>query len=352
MARPFSSLRSVAIDFSFVLLASAIMVAQGGTSKMAPTSFERFWDHELPDVAMPEALEKMASPLQQSSTRLFLKRLIKLGNLTLPGKEFCSSAGTICSDEDANDRDGNVYRVCVRILDYGYGRCDQMSVPAISEADVSAVFFTPAALMHGNLLTVPDTSNDLSKNRFLPDSIARVLPALHLQHLPELMGIFAVPKGSRMSMVMESTLGHCSLEPKTEIKACHASGESMVRFVTETSGKDMIILSPRALSKDKAKVMDVHQVNGEGDKVITCHDMKFPSIVFSCHMTQTTRVLDVSLQLAGDQVAHALAVCHLDTSYWDPAHIAFKLLKTKPGRGTVCHWLPENSFVFIPQKFI
>ena len=40
------------------------------------------------------------------------------------------------------------------------------------------------------------------------------------------------------------------------------------------------------------------------------------------------------------------AVCHFDTSKWDLAHPAFKILHTHPGGSPVCHFLPYADLIF------
>ncbi|RVW60511.1 BURP domain protein RD22 [Vitis vinifera] len=45
----------------------------------------------------------------------------------------------------------------------------------------------------------------------------------------------------------------------------------------------------------------------------------------------------------------AMAACHSDTSAWHPQHVAFQVLKIKPGTVPVCHFLHNNAMVWIPK---
>lgn len=45
----------------------------------------------------------------------------------------------------------------------------------------------------------------------------------------------------------------------------------------------------------------------------------------------------------------AVAVCHKDTTAWNPKHLAFQLLKLKPGNIPVCHFLPKDNLVWVPK---
>nr|CAD1843885.1 unnamed protein product [Ananas comosus var. bracteatus] len=41
----------------------------------------------------------------------------------------------------------------------------------------------------------------------------------------------------------------------------------------------------------------------------------------------------------------AAAVCHADTAAWNPKHLAFQVLKVKPGTVPICHFLPQDHVV-------
>jgi hypothetical protein len=47
--------------------------------------------------------------------------------------------------------------------------------------------------------------------------------------------------------------------------------------------------------------------------------------------------------------AKAVAVCHTDTSAWNPKHLAFQVLNVKPGTVPVCHFLPQDHVVWLPN---
>lgn len=317
------------------------------------------WKHELPEVAVPEALGELASPLSPSST-LTMLNLLKQGNL-----EFCSSragdAQIYCSNKATTTLIGTGFgpSICILLIfDYNYGGqvCGTSVITTTSsvasEASLySSIFFTPTTLAQGKILNLPNTSSsyDTGNARFLPKALATSLE-LNPSHLQDLMRIYGVAKGSPMEFAMNNTLVQCNLPPLAhELKACQASQEDMVTFVTNTLGHNIVALNPTKLSHQKAKVLSSKLINEGGLKVISCHSMMFPSVIYSCHMIPRSEVVDVRLQLANGGIARGLAICHLDTSYWEPAHIAFKIVHKKPGKGTICHWLPENTFIFVQK---
>ncbi|OAY83003.1 BURP domain-containing protein 3 [Ananas comosus] len=42
----------------------------------------------------------------------------------------------------------------------------------------------------------------------------------------------------------------------------------------------------------------------------------------------------------------AAAVCHADTAAWNLKHLAFQVLKVKPGTVPICHFLPQDHVVW------
>jgi len=40
-----------------------------------------------------------------------------------------------------------------------------------------------------------------------------------------------------------------------------------------------------------------------------------------------------------------VAVCHIDTSQWNPKHLAFEVLKVKLGTVPVCHFLHGGEWI-------
>ncbi|KAH7441033.1 hypothetical protein KP509_03G022300 [Ceratopteris richardii] len=211
----------------------------------------------------------------------------------------------------------------------------------------SAIFFSPASLAVGRALQLPNISNDLQSLKLLPQSISQALPKLKQGNLLKLTGLFGVQKGSSMELEMENTLAHCSYKSEHEIRACVTSGEDMVSFITKAMGSKLTVYSTPLSVMESATVVDIVKVASRGRKVASCHNMKFPSLLFSCHMSATSELMQVSLKSTDGHTTTRPAICHMDTSYWNPSHIAFQVLNLEPGKGSVCHWFPENSFIFV-----
>nr|AFK44310.1 unknown [Lotus japonicus] len=88
---------------------------------------------------------------------------------------------------------------------------------------------------------------------------------------------------------------------------------------------------------------------GGGVSVHTGHKQNYPYAVFYCHKSGSTRAYSVPLEGDNGVRVKAVAVCRTDTSQWNPKHLAFQVLKVKPGTVPVCHFLPEDHVVWVSK---
>ncbi|TVT97150.1 hypothetical protein EJB05_57617, partial [Eragrostis curvula] len=151
------------------------------------------------------------------------------------------------------------------------------------------------------------------------------------------------------------TLSRCQAPPIAgEVKSCTASleatVESAMRMLSAGGGDVWAAASelPRAgLPQQTYAVVAATQV--QGDEYLSCHTLPFPYAVYQCHVAPMAYwAYKVSLAGLRDGSAVALlAICHLDTSGWNPAHPAFEVLQTKPGGWPVCHFMPYGNLAFV-----
>ena len=95
----------------------------------------------------------------------------------------------------------------------------------------------------------------------------------------------------------------------------------------------------------------VRGVREIGERSVVCHKMNYVHAVFYCHEVHATRAYVVSLAGAdgGSEGEEAVAVCHTDTRFWSAELLVFKVLNVKPGTVPVCHFLPNDSLVWVPK---
>lgn len=192
---------------------------------------------------------------------------------------------------------------------------------------------------------------DSSATSFLPRRESESVP-FSSDKMPEILDRLNIAPGSAEAAAMESTVKECEEKPiKGEEKRCVASLEGMVDFATSKLGTRVSAVSTNAgdNKEEKYKVVKATRLgHGKEARAVVCHKQSYAYAVFYCHESETTRVYEVSLEGAAKEVK-AVAVCHTDTSEWNPKHLAFMVLKVKPGSVPICHFLPEDHVVWVPK---
>jgi hypothetical protein len=181
---------------------------------------------------------------------------------------------------------------------------------------------------------------------------------MSMRNFTDILRMFA-PISNGMATDIWSTLEQCEHpDPiKGETKACATSFESMVEFVASVLGVSTYNL--RAFSSPDAPVKGIMPGRGfkvvaatrvtEAEDTITCHGGRFPFALFMCHSLNPTRVYSVTLEEEdvdtddASQRMEVLAVCHLDTSGFDPARMP---LHVKPGDAPLCHFISRDSILW------
>ncbi|CAN6304619.1 unnamed protein product [Urochloa humidicola] len=169
-----------------------------------------------------------------------------------------------------------------------------------------------------------------------------------------------------------STLSSCEhpREVAGEDKSCTMSVESMHNFVASTLGTGNLRAFSTSLDvpeegisspSNKYKVAAVRAVIAKAAaNTVTCHSMSFPVALFYCHSVNPTRIYEVTLQrekedsdvpmLKRPQVVRALAVCHVNTTGFDPTLKYWVKLGRKPGDASVCHFLTRGDVLWTPTS--
>ncbi|CAH9090439.1 unnamed protein product [Cuscuta epithymum] len=225
-----------------------------------------------------------------------------------------------------------------------------------------SLFFKPAALHKGNAdgMTLR-LSTPANGPVFLPRTESEKIP-FSSREIPRILDRFSVKPDSDEAREMKKTIKECEEPPvKGEEMQCATSLESMVDFAISMmqgmQGKKIRAVSTETVAGETSffqnySVSGVEKMNEEGDGVIVCHKQSYGYAVFHCHKTETTDAFKVSLVGANGAQVKAAAVCHKDTSGWNPNHLAFQVLKVKQGTDEpVCHFLPENHVVWYAKNW-
>ncbi|KAM1457248.1 hypothetical protein ACFX13_035303 [Malus domestica] len=242
-------------------------------------------------------------------------------------------------------------------IDLHQGGDDGRSSPHMDHMDPALnVFFTPKDLKRGKKMPIYFSKNSSSTSpRLLAREEADSIP-FSISNLPYLLQLFSFPQDSTQAKAIEYTLTQCDLQTiKGEAKFCATSLESMLDFVAALFGQNtqFKVLTTTQL-KDSTTLLQNYTFSEApkeiwAPKMIACHTMPYPYAVFYCHSQESeNRLYQVLLAGENGEKVEAAAVCHFDTSQWDPDHVAFSVLGTQPGSSPVCHFFPSDNLVWVP----
>ncbi|KAF3771821.1 BURP domain-containing protein 5 [Nymphaea thermarum] len=176
--------------------------------------------------------------------------------------------------------------------------------------------------------------------------------------LVDILKRFSLDSNSADASIVKHTLEVCEMEPnKGETRYCATSLESMVDFaVSQLKTNDLQLLTYSFVNKEerepKSRVYTVQPgvVELPSSQAVVCHIESYPYAVFHCHKTINTKSYIVPLIAEGDGIrVSAGAVCHTETSSWNPKHASMVVLGIKPGT-PVCHFLSHGHFAFVPNS--
>ncbi|CAL4992504.1 unnamed protein product [Urochloa decumbens] len=141
--------------------------------------------------------------------------------------------------------------------------------------------------------------------------------------IPEILSLLSIPPTSPAAAAIRSTLAACEAAPLPGTEALLSTG-------------------PR----QEYTMMSVRPVPVAGGDMVACHRMAYPYAVFACHAT-TAAVYAVELAgTAAEAKGEALAACHED-AFPGISAAAYEKLGVKPGSAPVCHFLAQDSVLWM-----
>ncbi|KAA3469082.1 BURP domain-containing protein 13-like [Gossypium australe] len=210
------------------------------------------------------------------------------------------------------------------------------------------IFFFQKDLRTGKLVNLPSLIAASDRTPFLPDRVAKSIP-FSSSKFPEILNHFSLKPQTREAEIMKRTIRVCEREAiNGEQMFCVTSLESFIDLSIATLGKEIQLLSNQ-LSKETNNPLFIidRGMQDMGENELICHKERYPRAVFLCHSINKTTVYKVPLLGRDGTKANALAVCHKDTSAWSPKHIAFQILKVKPGTVPICHFLAKDTLAWV-----
>jgi len=200
----------------------------------------------------------------------------------------------------------------------------------------------------------PDTELDIifkkrkRETPLLPRQIAQRIPFATAK-IQEILEMFCVKPELENVKIVKETISLCEAPSIRGVeKHCATSLESMVDFISSKLGKNAQVISTEVEKESKSQkfiVKDGVKMLAE-ENIIVCHPLNYIYVVFYCHKVSNTTARFMPLEGEDGIRVKAVAVCHKDTSEWDPNHSFLQALKVKPGTLPVCHVLPEGDLLW------
>nr|QCP71054.1 BURP domain RD22-like protein [Pohlia nutans] len=302
---------------------------------------EHLWSAALPNVAVPRTLCDAVSPVEDTpiATR-FASALSRGAVFPSMSAAFCDAASLICENH-------------IEISSYGTLSSTQSRAPSIKTInDFQFDFFLETNLVAGQSLHLSTNLHDpIPARAFLPSLVAETLPPLTTDNLPKLRNAFNVQDRTEMATVMGTAAFLCENPALPgEAKACVLTLPAMAQFVVSQLGTQVQALATSGASATEtssvAKIESVTKRSlAEGDHIIICHTVMFPSALYYCHHVTGTKVVQAKIRV-NSSVIDAVGICHLDTSLWASEHPAFTALNIPRG-AEACHWTVQNDIVWV-----
>jgi len=315
----------------YVAVASEAMHAKSSTS---PTL--SYWHLNLPTTPIPDTLRELISPLSSQKTSELLDA-IREGKKVSMGEP---------------DRTPKLGR---KVGNHNYGSAAD-DADIIADPFLSTFYFLQKDLHTGTKLTLYSKllkrSSPDSRVFFLPRRLAEAIP-FSSDKLSVALEKLDISQGSDTALAMKKTLKGCEGPADSgERKYCATSLESMIDYATSTLGTSSLnVLEtnvPCKLESQQYTITGIPFHSKSGSDSVVCHSETYAYAVYYCHESQHTTTARVSLKGEDGSSGEGVAVCHTDTSGWNPQHLAFKVLNVKPGGAPVCHFVSNGEVLWLP----
>ncbi|TVU40095.1 hypothetical protein EJB05_13544, partial [Eragrostis curvula] len=295
-----------------VLVAAVVRGHPAGTG----TPAARFWEETLPGTPMPDVITDLVQKGIDHSP------LVEHYQINLPNKDP---------------------KWTLRYGDPG-SFADKAEVPP-------GLFFNKAQVRVGGSMNVS----------FPPELVPAILPRdvagkVPFSNLTDVLSVFNMTPSSTAAAMVNDTLSRCRApNPAGEQKTCTTSLEATLQTAVRMlgAGSRTVWAVTSKIPAGGGLPLQPYVIEAvrtlDGDRHVGCHIVPFPYAVYQCHSTgQPSAAYMVSLRGLrehGPGIAMA-AICHLNTSSWNPAYPAFEILHTKPGGAPVCHFMRYANMLF------
>ncbi|XVE78948.1 hypothetical protein DITRI_Ditri14bG0019100 [Diplodiscus trichospermus] len=188
-----------------------------------------------------------------------------------------------------------------------------------------------------------------SNTKFLPYRVGESIP-FSRKKFPEILKRLSLKAESKVAKTMKGTIEGCKkVAIDGEEKYCATTFMSFIDLSVSKLGKNTQLISSEVGKEMNNPLFTIAKgVQNIGEEEIVCHKMDYSYAVFLCHSMKQSVVYKVPLaSIDGKTKANGLAICHKNTSAWNPNHESFQILKVKPGTIPICHFLDRDTLVWV-----
>ncbi|GLT50709.1 hypothetical protein SLA2020_241760 [Shorea laevis] len=311
------------MGFHFGFIVALLCLGVVG-SRHASMPAELYWKSVFPNTPMPKSLQDLLRPVNKNN-------FVKLKD----DIEISAGGGYLQNYGNPN-------------AEFKSANHDWKSGSHL--ISTASLFFFESDLHPGRLMKLLEFTRTENEATFLPRAVADSMP-FSSNKFSDILKLFSMGPKSVGSKVMKQNIENCERESVGgEDKYCATSLESLIDHSVSRLGKKMHVLSTEVEKETKVEKFTIGKgMKKIGEKEIVCHKLKYPYAVFLCHSLDKTDVYKVPLIGSDGTKVKAIAVCHKDTSTWNPRHLAFLVLKVKPGSVPICHFLAKETIVWVPN---
>ncbi|KAL3506821.1 hypothetical protein ACH5RR_032203 [Cinchona calisaya] len=321
--------------FLLVLALTPLSISGFPHSSSASNQLD-FWSKNVL-TNMPDTVLSKLSPLSKHDSDYLSSLLVSKKSISSDAK-FCSKANLACSFASKG----------LQKIKNGYNEYGAISTSHASEEVDPNSFFMLSKFEKGNKVHLPNLNDQIPPRSFLPYEIASKISISPNDLQNMFPASFTSPATKE---AIQTTLLYCSAPTlKGEIKSCPKSLEEMIEFSKNVLGEKELVALTSKSTKGSGKELLIGNVKElDAKKVVSCHEVFLPFAAYFCHLLSSTRLYAVDLVELETRapVNTVLAICHMDTSSWPANHVAFKILKSSPGKAEACHWFTQIDLVWI-----
>ncbi|KAK8550686.1 hypothetical protein V6N12_039382 [Hibiscus sabdariffa] len=210
------------------------------------------------------------------------------------------------------------------------------------------IYFFQEDLRPGKIVKLPLLAKPRDFTPFLPHQLAHSIP-FSTDKLPEILKHFSFGSESLQADAVKQTIKGCERQVmRGEQMFCATSFDSFVDSSVSKLGRNVQLLANELGKETNDPMFSIGRgIQDMGEEELVCHKMTYPYAVFLCHSIEGTVVYKVPLVGIHGTKANAIAICHKDTSAWNPNHPAFFILNVKPGTVPICHFVVRDTLVWV-----